>query len=93
MGGLAPELGGVYFVQGPPVLGFVHCVRLQKNIFRALELMFFAIATKVPLRQHVKLLAKNKENRGDSCPESGQTRPCSHFEPSWCLKKIEASQS
>ena len=30
MGGLAPKLGGACFVQGPPVLGFVHFVRLRK---------------------------------------------------------------
>ena len=76
-----------------PYLALCIAFALKKNVFRALGLFFFAIATKVPLRQHVKLLAKKKGNRGDSCPESGQTRPCSHFEPSWCLKKIEASQS
>ena len=33
MGGVAQEVGGACFVEGPSVLGFVHCVRLQNFCF------------------------------------------------------------
>ena len=74
MGGVAQEVGGACFVEGPSVLGFVHCVRLQFFCFSSFCADFFfserafAIATKVPLRQ-----GKKRENRGDSCTGSGQT--------------------
>ena len=77
MGGLAPELGGACFVQGPPVLGFVHCVRVQNNRFSSFWTDFFfseftfAVATKVPLRQKINIFVKKRENRGDSCAGSG----------------------
>ena len=64
-----------------PVLGFVHCVRDQKCCFSLGPIVFsseraFAIATKVPLREYVKIFAKNWENRGDFCAAgSGQTWP------------------
>ena len=57
MGGVAQEVGGACFVEGPPVLDFVHYVRLKKKCFSSFcaDLFFseraFAIATKVPLRQ------------------------------------------
>ena len=57
MGGVAQEVGGACFVEGPPVLDFVHYVRLNFFCFSSFcaDLFFseraFAIATKVPLRQ------------------------------------------
>ena len=65
MGGVAQEVGGACFVEGPSVLGFVHCVRLQKFCFSSFCADFFfserafAIATKVPLRQPLLLFKEN----------------------------------
>ena len=61
MGGVAQEVGGACFVESPSVLGFVHCVRLQKFCFSSFCAVFFfserafAIATKVFLRQQLLL--------------------------------------
>ena len=55
MGGVAQEVGGTCFVEGLSVLGFVHCVRLQKICFSSFCADFFfserafAIATKSAL--------------------------------------------
>ena len=53
MGGLAPEPGGVCFVQGPPALGVVRCVRDEELLSNFGSIVFFSeraftIATKVP---------------------------------------------
>ena len=50
MGGVAQEVGGAYFVEGLPVLGFVHWVRLKKKCFRAFVLIFFSPNVPSPSR-------------------------------------------
>ena len=45
MGGVAQEVGGACFVEGPSVLGFVHCVRLQKFGFSSFCADFFFLQT------------------------------------------------
>ena len=70
MFGVAQEVGGAYFVEGLPVLGFVHCLRLQKFRFSSFRVDFFfserafAIATKVPLRQSFSFLGKRGKTVG-----------------------------
>ena len=41
MFGVAQEVGGAYFVEDLPVLGFVYCVRLQKFRFSSFRVVFF----------------------------------------------------
>ena len=83
MGGVAQEVCGACFVEGPSVLGFL-CIAFdfKKFVLRAFFVLIvfpseraFSIATKVPLRQPLQLFAKKSENRGDSCTGSGQTWP------------------
>ena len=50
MFGVAQEVGGAYFVEGLPVLGSVHCVRLQKFVFRAFVFIFFSPNVPSPSR-------------------------------------------
>ena len=45
MFGVAQEVGGAYFVEGLPVLGFVHGVRLQKFRFTSFRVDFFFLRT------------------------------------------------
>ena len=45
MFGVAQEVDGAYFVEGLPVLGFVHCVRLQKFRFSSFRVDIFFLRT------------------------------------------------
>ena len=78
MFGVAQEVGGAYFVEGLPVLGFVHCVRLQKFRFSSFRVDFFFLRTCLRHRDQSALapiVLAFWENRGDSCAGSGQTWP------------------
>ena len=50
MGGVAQKVGGACFVEGPSVLGFVHCVRLQKKRFSSFCADFFSPNVPSPSR-------------------------------------------
>ena len=98
MGGLAPELGGACFVQGPPALGFAVAFVIKNVVFRAFgSIVFFskrafAITTKVSLRQYVKLFAKKRENGGNFLSGSGQTQAVFLLEAKLVFEKLLSSR-
>ena len=75
-----------------PYLALCIAFAIKKCVFRAFgPIVFFsecvfAIATKVPLRQYVKLFVKKRENHGGSCAGSGQTCPAFCFEAKLCSR-------
>ena len=90
MGGVAQEVSDACFVEGPSVLGFVHCVRLQKFCFSSFCADFFfserafAIATKVLLRQPLLYSFSGKRGKTVGILALGPDRRGLCFHPGIC---------
>ena len=89
MGGVAQEVVGACFVEGPAVLDFVHYVRLQNFVFRAFVLIFFSpnvpspSRLKCPCANRFSFLRKRGKTVGILALGPDRRGLCFHLGISW----------